>query len=282
MLFLTVGYLLYLWDGISDELAKAKLGSTADLSKDVNSNQNNVNKNVNASNANLTNNIANSTSNKANTNANQSTTANTNQLANTNQTTNVNQNTANSVNTNSVSNTNQNGNANATPTPTSTIEKRSILGIEYGKNGQILWLLIFAGSLGALIRCLYNFFTFWGSSKFDFNWIWYYLISPFIGGSLALVFYFIIRGGFFTVNNDWANLNNINLYSFTGLSMLVGLFSREALKKLQDIAETVFVKVERPISEMPKTNNSDNNNNDANSDSVSNNSKTDQTNVEEN
>ncbi|MCU0238763.1 MAG: hypothetical protein MUC29_04915 [Pyrinomonadaceae bacterium] len=257
MLFLTVGYLLYLWDGISDDFAKAPQGPTANLNKDVVKNQSNSNKSAITANSNVnsTNRVANSASNTTNSNVSVNQTANA-----TNQTANVNQNVANAENTNSTSNTNQNSNvdnnANVDVSNKEVQKTRPILFVSYGKNGQILWLLIFAGILGAVIRCIYNFFTYWGKGEFNFVWIWYYIFSPFIGGALALVFYFIIRGGFFTVNNDLGNLNNLNLYSFTGLSMLVGLFSREALRKLQTIAETVFVKVEKN----PKDNNLDNSN----------------------
>jgi cation transport ATPase len=274
MLFLTVGYLLYLWDGISDDFAKAPQGPTANL----NANQSNSNKSANTANSNVnsTNRVANSASNTTNSNVSVNQTANT-----TNQAANVNQNVANAENTNSTSNTNQNSNvnnnANVDVSNKEMQKTRPILFVSYGKNGQILWLLIFAGILGAVIRCIYNFFTYWGKGEFDFVWIWYYLFSPFIGGALALVFYFIIRGGFFTANNDLGNLNNLNLYSFTGLSMLVGLFSREALRKLQTIAETVFVKVEKTKSEKQKTNNPANNS--SNSASVDN-SKDKQTNQE--
>jgi hypothetical protein len=92
MLFLTVGYLLYLWDGISDDFAKAPQGPTANLNKDVVKNQSNSNKSAITANSNVnsTNRVANSASNTTNSNVSVNQNANT-----TNQTVNINQNVAN-------------------------------------------------------------------------------------------------------------------------------------------------------------------------------------------
>jgi len=52
-------------------------------------------------------------------------------------------------------------------------------------------------------------------------------------------FYFVVRGGFFS---SQASFETTSPFGFIALSALVGLFSWQAVIKLQNIAETIFVK----------------------------------------
>ena len=62
---------------------------------------------------------------------------------------------------------------------------------------------------------------------------------PFAGSALAVVFYLVIRGGFFSPQ---AGFGNTSPFGFAAMAALVGLFSEQAVLKLQEIAETVFTK----------------------------------------
>ena len=64
-----------------------------------------------------------------------------------------------------------------------------------------------------------------------------YFLLPFVGSSLSLIFYFVIRGGLFSPT---ASVDATSPFGFIGLAGLVGMFSNRAALKLQEIAESVF------------------------------------------
>jgi hypothetical protein len=65
-----------------------------------------------------------------------------------------------------------------------------------------------------------------------------YVLLPFSGALLAMVFYLLVRGGFMPQSNVGSN----STFGFAALAALVGLFSEEATLKLKQIAETVLAK----------------------------------------
>jgi hypothetical protein len=57
---------------------------------------------------------------------------------------------------------------------------------------------------------------------------------------LAMIFYVVVRGGFFSPQTTFENTSP---FGFAALAALVGLFSEQAVLKLKTVAETVL---ERP------------------------------------
>jgi hypothetical protein len=55
--------------------------------------------------------------------------------------------------------------------------------------------------------------------------------------ALALVFYFVIRGGFLTTSGG---AKDINPYGIAALAGLVGMFSKQATDKLSEVFSTLF------------------------------------------
>jgi hypothetical protein len=79
-----------------------------------------------------------------------------------------------------------------------------------------------------------------------------YFLTPFVAAGLALVFYFVIRAGFFTANTT---TQNMNVYGFAGLAGLVGLFSTMAVNKLRRMAIELLGPLEKeedPLREESK------------------------------
>ena len=72
------------------------------------------------------------------------------------------------------------------------------------------------------------------------SWMLMYLFVPFNGAILAVIFYLVIRGGFF----PGAEISDTP-FSFVALGALVGMFSEAAVKKLQEIAQSIFSKAEK-------------------------------------
>jgi hypothetical protein len=97
----------------------------------------------------------------------------------------------------------------------------------------LLAVVVFAGALGGQIHALRSFASYVGNRKLKVSWLVRYFLTPFVAASLALVFYFVIRAGFFTENTS---AQNMNVYGFAGLAGLVGLFSTMAVSKLRRMA----------------------------------------------
>lgn len=105
---------------------------------------------------------------------------------------------------------------------------------------RLLLMVLLAGAIGSMVHALRSLSTYVGSRKLKWSWVPYYILLPITGASTALIFYVVIRGGFFSANADF---NETSPFGFTAVAALVGLFSQSAILKLQKIAENIF---ERP------------------------------------
>ena len=103
----------------------------------------------------------------------------------------------------------------------------------------LLIVVIAAGALGSCIHTLRSLSWYIGNRELRRSWIAKYLMMPIYGSSLALVFYFVVRGGFFSVQ---ATAESANVLGFAALSGMVGLFSDQAVLKLKELAETLLTK----------------------------------------
>ena len=70
---------------------------------------------------------------------------------------------------------------------------------------------------------------------------------------LGLIFYIAIRGWLFSR----ATIQQTSLFGFVAISALVGLFSIQAVLKLQDVAETVFTKAGEGLESKPQVSEED-------------------------
>ena len=102
---------------------------------------------------------------------------------------------------------------------------------------RIILLVLLSGALGSYIHAATSFVTFVGNRSLEKSWIWWYILRPFIGSTLALIFYFVIRGGLLSTGTE---ASGISIYGITGLSGLVGMFSKNAVDKLREVFETLF------------------------------------------
>jgi len=102
---------------------------------------------------------------------------------------------------------------------------------------RMIILVFVAGALGSLVHGFRSLFWYVGNRAFVRSWILMYFLLPFVGSSLSLIFYFVIRGGLFATN---ASVAATSPFGFIGMAGLVGMFSNRAALKLQEIAESVF------------------------------------------
>ena len=114
---------------------------------------------------------------------------------------------------------------------------------------RIMLITIFAGALGAQIHTLRSFYWYVGNRALVRSWIAMYGLLPFVGSILGLVFYLVIRGGFFSsqsINQETSP------FGFAALAAIVGLFSEQAIKKLKEVAETMLAKGEKGEDHAPE------------------------------
>jgi len=100
---------------------------------------------------------------------------------------------------------------------------------------EALFLIVMAcGSLGTLLRSLRSFYWYAGNRELKWSWASMYFLLPFTGAVLAVIFYLIVRSGM------TQPVGNGGPFGVAAIGALVGLFSEEAVLKLQQVAETVF------------------------------------------
>ncbi len=102
-----------------------------------------------------------------------------------------------------------------------------------------LYLVMIAGALGATLHAIYSFCDYVGNERFKPSWIIWYICRAPVGAALATVFYLVLRGGFIGFGEG----QKLNLYGIAGMSALAGMFSRQAVTKLNELATTFFTKL---------------------------------------
>lgn len=102
---------------------------------------------------------------------------------------------------------------------------------------RLILIVLLAGALGSYIHAATSFVSFVGTRSLEKSWLWWYVMRPFIGAALALLFYFVIRGGFLSTGTD---ASAISIFGIAGLAGLVGMFSKNAIDKLREVFETLF------------------------------------------
>jgi hypothetical protein len=104
---------------------------------------------------------------------------------------------------------------------------------------RLLMLVIVAGALGSLVHGLRSVYWYVGQRELVWSWIAKYLMLPFTGSVLAVLFYFVVRGGFFSPEAGFAETSP---FGFAALAAMVGMFSEQAVLKLKEISETLLSK----------------------------------------
>ena len=111
--------------------------------------------------------------------------------------------------------------------------------IEFRLNAEVrLILLVMAvGALGSYVHTATSFADYVGNRQLYASWAWWYILRPFIGLSLALIFYFIVRAGMFSTE---AGAGDISPYGVAAIAGIVGMFSKQAADKLRELFASLF------------------------------------------
>jgi hypothetical protein len=100
---------------------------------------------------------------------------------------------------------------------------------------RLILVVLVMGAIGSYVHVGASFIYHVGAKDFSSYWVWWYILRPFIGTALALVFYLAVRGGLLAADGD-----NLNLYGAAAVAGLVGLSSKQAIERLKDLFNTLF------------------------------------------
>jgi hypothetical protein len=130
------------------------------------------------------------------------------------------------------------------PAPQPTPSRIVIFGrpFEIWDEVRLLLIVVIAGALGSLVHEIRSLFWYVGNRWLKWSWVAKYILQPFAGSSLALIFYVVVRGGFFSPQTTFANTSP---FGFAALAAIVGLFSEQAVLKLKEVSEMVLTKPPR-------------------------------------
>jgi hypothetical protein len=125
------------------------------------------------------------------------------------------------------------------PIPQAELSSIAIFGRQFAIWDEVRLLLIvmLAGALGNLVHTVRSVYWYVGNRSLKWSWLAKYILQPFAASALAVIFYVVVRGGFFSPQTTFENTSP---FGFAALAALVGLFSEQAVLKLKTVAETVF------------------------------------------
>ena len=101
----------------------------------------------------------------------------------------------------------------------------------------LILLVLASGVLGGIIHAIRSFYWYIGHDALFTRWVAMYLLLPLVSGSIGIVFFLVIRGGFYTPTVAEGSINPLG---FAALGGLVGFFSEQAVLKLRSIAVSFF------------------------------------------
>jgi hypothetical protein len=102
---------------------------------------------------------------------------------------------------------------------------------------RLILLAMMVGALGGNVHGLRSFANFVGNRRLMRSWVWWYVVRPFIGLPISVIFYFTIRAGFLS---SGASADEINAFGISAVSGLVGMFADHAVRFLRHVFEALF------------------------------------------
>lgn len=104
---------------------------------------------------------------------------------------------------------------------------------ELSPEGRYMLSAALAGALGSYIHLATSFVEHAGAGRLAHGWTWWYALRPTIGASLAIVVYFVIRGGL--VSGSGESVASLNPFGIASIAAMSGMFSRQATQKLREL-----------------------------------------------
>lgn len=104
---------------------------------------------------------------------------------------------------------------------------------------RLLLLVVFTGALGGIVHAVRSIAWYIGQEELRRNWLITYITQPFVGSTLAFLFYLVVRGGFFSPQ---ASFQQTSPFGFAAMAGMIGMFSPQAVLKLKEVAETILTR----------------------------------------
>jgi hypothetical protein len=123
-------------------------------------------------------------------------------------------------------------------TPVPSDEQLSLFGLPFNFSIERRYLLIvvLSGALGSYVHLATSFSDYVGNRKLVSSWFWWYALRPFIGTTLAVMTYFVVRGGLILPNGSAGDLSPYGVAAMAGMA---GMFSKHT-DKLREVFENLF------------------------------------------
>jgi len=110
----------------------------------------------------------------------------------------------------------------------------------------VLVMFLFLGAFGGALRLIGSLSLYIAEGKLYRSWLPYYYLMPLEGAMLAFVVCFLVIAGIFDPGGQAGNLDagisEGGLLALYALAAFTGLFAKNAMRKLKDLADTLFAK----------------------------------------
>lgn len=103
--------------------------------------------------------------------------------------------------------------------------------------GQLILAVMLAGGIGSYIHGVNSFVTYVGNRSFVNSWAAWYVLRPFMGIGMAVIFYVVVRGGVLVMSGGESK---VDPYAMMTVAALAGMFSKQASDKLAEVFDTLF------------------------------------------
>lgn len=112
------------------------------------------------------------------------------------------------------------------------------------RRGVAIFIAVLAvGMIGGATNSLRAHVYHVAAGSHDIRWAPWNLARPFVGGALAVLFFFILRAGLVQANSSDSLLPE----GFIAIGAMVGLFTDHAWRKLSQVAESLFAEPARSL-----------------------------------
>jgi hypothetical protein len=125
----------------------------------------------------------------------------------------------------------------ASPTSEPGTSKTTVYQANISYDRRLLLLVIVTSALGSFIHIVSSFVDFVGNRRLTRSWIWWYVLRPYVGVPMAVLFYFVVRAGFLS---SGVSAGEVNRFGIAAVAGLVGMFSMTAGDKLKELFDTLF------------------------------------------
>jgi hypothetical protein len=114
---------------------------------------------------------------------------------------------------------------------------REVLACTIPYEVRLILIVVVTGALGSLVHAATSFASYVGNRTLTQSWVWWYLLRPMIGSALAVLFYFVSRGGLVSAG---AKGDALSVFGIAAGAGVVGMFSKQAADKLKEVADNLF------------------------------------------